>query len=187
MDARAKPLRGAKQRRLHAITPEESRSDCSQALPSGTRDPGGYDYQCQRMVGLYAEMRHLGPRGPAWPSQAHALYREILDAAHRDLAQDLGLILAKTSFDLEQLLRGRGHPLRPPRSFKPEIDHAVWLRERIRPHRPAAIVTHTYVSFDGLDLWADEVGVRVLRLPDSVYFPGGTHAAVLLPSRGAET
>jgi hypothetical protein len=106
--------------------------------------------------------------------------RTLRESMCRSLAEDRGWSVAKTRFNLRQLLAGHaGRYLSGDflgMRHYPEIDHEECFRVPVRPYRPAAILTHSYAPQGEVLEFAERCGL----IPR--FCPGrGTTRAVALP------
>jgi hypothetical protein len=98
------------------------------------------------------------------------------------LAQERGWRVSAARFTLRQL-RTRSHPKwtehagmncnpwgrSKPNFAYPEVDHAYFFREAVRPWRPAAVLSHSYANAAMCLAYAAENGLRAEIQPASGY------------------
>jgi hypothetical protein len=98
-------------------------------------------------------------------------------AALKEFAAERGWNISSRWINPEYLRTGRGR--------RPQVNHHAGVIDHaqffIANRRPAAILTHSYKSWESLVAFATTQGLNIERLPYSWYYPGGCTAALLTP------
>jgi len=108
--------------------------------------------------------------------------RDLTERLRRDLAIERGWIIGRTPFSLSNLATGR----RSDRDVQVHlshgvVDHAECFRQRARPYRPVALLTHSYnAGPEEFVAVARKLGLAVELLDWSWYYPGHCNAALFI-------
>ncbi|MDA8348206.1 MAG: hypothetical protein M0038_05285 [Pseudomonadota bacterium] len=108
-------------------------------------------------------------------------YRQRVTVVRRLFAASRGWTIGK-HFTIRMLRAGSPGRTRDDyrgESLHPVIDHPEYFRLPVRPWRPAAILSHSYVPREQILTFAADRGLDAEFLESSWYYPGGTTAVVL--------
>lgn len=134
---------------------------------------------------LYLAMLALQTVDSRNRSQCWQSWLDLGQDCAKDLAAERGWTFSRASFPMSRLLGqrprrdgGRHDCDRLTFGF---IDHAQFFRHSTKPHRPAAVLTHSYKPAEDIELYAAAFGFECEFLEGSWYYPRKCVAALLTP------
>lgn len=104
------------------------------------------------------------------------------NAADRLLAAAYGWCLSRKDYASEDLalIPRKRRRFMYGEAYPGAFDHVTCFRERVRPFRPAAILSHTYWPITDCEAVAASLGLELRVLPVSWYYPGVARAVLYL-------